>query len=135
MHKQLLSFCAYLVVAGVYPGAHAAIKAESRGLLDARLNEGTVRYQIKKLDKQQILLAKQSTPEEFQALITSRRDKLWENMPAPEVPKAAAAAGDDGDDRDGMAWTSMEEGSEKYQVPPFFSSFFFLLSVSFLLCH
>ena len=36
LHKQLLSFCAYLVVAGVYPGAHAAIKAESRGLLDAR---------------------------------------------------------------------------------------------------
>ena len=26
LHKQLLSFCAYLVVAGVYPGAHAAIK-------------------------------------------------------------------------------------------------------------
>ncbi len=43
-HKQLLSFCAYLVVAEVHPGAHAAIKAESRGLLDARQHEGAVRY-------------------------------------------------------------------------------------------
>ena len=120
LRKQLISFCAYLVVADVYPGAHAAIKGESRGMLDVRQHEGAVRYQIGKLKKEEILLAKTSAPEQFKTLVVvARRDAIWAKMPITEEAASKPKAKMADNAADSPDWAQLT-GLKKYQVryPP-----------------
>ena len=49
LKKRVVSLCAYTAVAGEYVGIAAAIRGESRGLLEPRRDEAGVRYHVKKL--------------------------------------------------------------------------------------
>jgi hypothetical protein len=83
VRKRLGRLCAFLVAVGEHAGLAAAIKEESRGLLDVRGDENEVRYALKQLDRGSILAAKQADPAAFAAQLQQMRACAFEGVALP----------------------------------------------------
>ena len=83
VRKRLGRLCAFLVAVGEHAGLAAAIKEESRGLLDVRGDENGVRYALKRLDRGSILAAKAADPAAFAAQLQQMRVSSFEGVALP----------------------------------------------------